>query len=206
MMEIPPQSQEEAPVLTGLTTAKSPSPTSVAPANQLDKTTQEMLAGQVAAAKVAGVPQPAHPGVALATQMARADFVRDHLKQPAHMTAAQREQERLQRVEKEKREFYNRLIAKRRQLEDDANRGVRTQPLATQMKARTDMEMAAGAKALERHEENIRVQRQIMAEHPVAQRGNRAAPSSVPVFRPADYVPDLKKNQGANLGARDLSA
>lgn len=121
--------------------------------------------------------------------------VTDEQEPPANMTARQRaEWEKHLEREKIKREFVRKVMEARKAPEPEH----KPQPLAPAMHARTKAEMEAGAK-------RVAANAQIEAQRPKGQRPvDPREGTMTPVFRPKDYIPDPKKNQG-NVGAREVS-
>lgn len=96
--------------------------------------------------------------------------------------------------ENEKRDFFAKLQAARAPKPQPE---YVPPPLAPRLAEQIKAELAAGAAAVARHEEN-RARRPQPAPNPEPWEGKVEA-----VFRPRDYVPDQKKGQG-NVQARNL--
>ncbi len=215
---------EDQPVQTGLVgleqTAPASEPTQVqaAPKPGVSLTAAEQREAELAEgarqnARQAHMPQQEHPATAKTfldlqidpnlddAQQRAIDLLRAAVPQRVRgETIEQRivRQDAEGRVEAEqqKHDFVRRVMASRQQTrEDDAPKAPQPVPLA--ISKQTEMEMAAGRKANERHAA-FHAQKP-MPSHP----DPTTAPSqSTPVFRPENYVP--KFNQG-NVRERTLT-
>lgn len=99
-------------------------------------------------------------------------------------------------AEQQKHDFVRRVLASRQQARvDDAPKA--PQPIPPAISKQTEREMEAGRKANQKHAEFHAVKP--MPPHPDP---TTTPTGSVPVFRPADYVPNMKQG---NVNARSLT-
>jgi hypothetical protein len=116
-----------------------------------------------------------------------------YIEAPALTAAAQAEVKRLADLEEAKRTFTQRVLDARK----PETPTIVKAPVAPRILEQTARELAAGAATSKKHAEHLTKHGKPRGTH--ANDGHMT-----PVFRPADYVPDIRKGQGNTTGARNL--
>lgn len=97
--------------------------------------------------------------------------------------------------EEQRAEFVRKVMAQRA---EDEKEPPPPPPLTERQRSQLEAEMARGKEALKKHEENLAAQRAAQAAAP----RDPAEGTTTPVFRPEDYVPNMKQGKAASASAR----